>query len=551
MRPQPLPTLASAIRPRRIPSGVVLAAMRVVMALLFVAWLDLASPRSMPGQHAAVALFAAYLLFAVGMVVVAWSSWWHDHRLAGPAFAIDAMTALVGLYWTRAVTLDFFSAFLTLFAFLVLTAAARWSRRGMLLVMLGLAACFLLAGWLVDGHGTGFDMPKFIRRFSTLMVLLMMLGWFALNTRGLATPRHHRHGGAADDEQATPDTLNAALAYAMDLCGATGGALAWLPMGETRAQLCTVGLANPPAWLEHEALRIDDADGGLPFLFDGARRMALRDDNRRGVLAQAAPCALAAALGVTEGLAIPLITRTGRGQVLLWSMARPNGDDLLAAQGMAREIALALDEEETETLAREVAMSRLRSQIAADLHDSVVQTLAGARYRLQALRADAGDDASAQIDQITSAIAAEQQHLRAIIGQLRLGRIQPGQRDLHHEAITLAEHLSSQWAAQVWVAPHWPAVIGPAALNFAMQQIIREGTANAVRHGKASAVAIAIEPTGDGLRLSITDNGDGFLPGALPRSIAQRVAALGGQITVISRPGHSSVDITLPMEPHA
>ena len=76
---------------------------------------------------------------------------------------------------------------------------------------------------------------------------------------------------------------------------------------------------------------------------------------------------------------------------------------------------------------------------------------------------------------------------------------------------------------------------------------------NSVRHGKARTVALQLH-NGDGVRLRITDDGEGFDP-SHPRSetsfglisMKERTEALGGTFEVSSAPGKgTSVNIHLP-----
>ena len=86
-----------------------------------------------------------------------------------------------------------------------------------------------------------------------------------------------------------------------------------------------------------------------------------------------------------------------------------------------------------------------------------------------------------------------------------------------------------------------------------LHQLIREGVANAVRHGKAERVELLFGGQGRQIELQIVDNGSGFPDGAGetiegPRSLSERVRALGGQLRVDSGAAGSRIWITLPME---
>jgi signal transduction histidine kinase len=203
-------------------------------------------------------------------------------------------------------------------------------------------------------------------------------------------------------------------------------------------------------------------------------------------------------------------------------------------------------------MAREVAMARLRGQIATDLHDSVAQTLAGARFRLEALRLgfSSQDFAANDIAEICQSIAAEQDHVRAIIARLRQGQILPGQRDLCAEIAALAQQLSRHWQVTVTLIRETP-LPAPAGLVYECQHLVREAVANAVRHGSAKTITLKLEHEARRLRLVITDDGRGFAgppPNPVPTSLATRTAALGGVLTLASDPGQTHVIIVLPLD---
>jgi signal transduction histidine kinase len=529
-------------------SGLVLAAMRVVMALLFGLWIWFDPLQPARASHVTGPLFILYLLFGFAMLAIAWRSWWFEFRLARFSFLIDISTFLAGLYFTEAVTLDFFSSFMAFFTFLMLTSATRWNRRGMLTIATVLAVCFLLAGVLVGWSGMHIDLMRFERRFSYLVVLSLMLSWFAFNRNMHRVPRYIRH---ATDGGTFP--LGDALNYAIGAYGAAGGAIAWLSEGETRPHLHRAGMLDAPT--VPPPVSLDQSGARHPMLFDGprGRMLALDEANRLFARVQAPFDGLIGELGVREGLSIPIASRTGRGQLVLCGIRGLCSDDLLSAQGISREIAASIDEEETEALSREVAMSRLRSQIATDLHDSVVQTLAGTKFRLEALRGQIGKglDAGAEIDKICAGISGEQEHVRAMIDQLRRGEVMPGSRDLRQEILAIAGQLATQWLIAVAVDETDDPIILPTAIIFEVQQIIREAIANAARHGHARTVSIALDHAANSLlSLGIVDDGEGFpadAPVLQPRSIAKRVALLGGTISVASQPGQTRIDIGLPI----
>lgn len=525
----------------RSSSGLVLALIRALMAALFVLWLAIAPPHPAQNGLAIRALFGCYLGFALAVLVIAWRSWWFEFRLQKPAFVIDVMTLLVGLSLTEAVALDFYSPFMTFFAFVMLTSAARWRLRSALVIAGVLALLFLADSVLAEWAGIVLEPGRVARRFGTLALMLLMFLWFALDRPARPVPRCER---MSEDTQ---DPLATSLAFAMGAYRASRGWIAWIDAGSPEPRVLAVGMTAPVR---------PSCSPEPPSLFDRRHGRAIRLDPVRGLRAeqQAGPAPVETPDALVEGLSIALANRTGHGRLCLGGIIGLNTDDLLWAEAIAREIATTIDEEASEALAREVALSRLRSRIATDLHDSVVQTLAGMRFHLEVLRSDpsASQAMLGDIDRTCASLSEEQDHVRAVIAQLRDGHIEPGLRDLRAELALAARQAERQWGVAVNLADTPEPIACPTALVFEIHHLLREATANAVRHGQARALTLALARTGPWLRITIEDDGCGFpddqatIP---PRSIAERVARLHGTLTVTSRPGHCRLVVTLPTEP--
>ena len=96
--------------------------------------------------------------------------------------------------------------------------------------------------------------------------------------------------------------------------------------------------------------------------------------------------------------------------------------------------------------AEESAEARSRLSLARDLHDSVVQFLAGAAFRLEAMKRSQGSgrDVEPELNELKQLMLQEQGELRAFITALRSGpRI--ALDDLAKDLRALAERLSQQW----------------------------------------------------------------------------------------------------------
>jgi signal transduction histidine kinase len=82
--------------------------------------------------------------------------------------------------------------------------------------------------------------------------------------------------------------------------------------------------------------------------------------------------------------------------------------------------------------------------------------------------------------------------------------------------------------------------------------MLREAVANAVRHGGANRIDVALDVEGDSLQLNVADNGSGFSKRkgqAIPEpwSLKERVERANGSMQLVSSPGSTNIHISLPL----
>ena len=90
-------------------------------------------------------------------------------------------------------------------------------------------------------------------------------------------------------------------------------------------------------------------------------------------------------------------------------------------------------------------------------------------------------------------------------------------------------------------------------MEATVYRIVQEALTNAVKHAGATTVVVEVEDRGGRLRLSVADDGSGFEPeqgheGFGLLGMRERVALVGGEFAVVSRPGQgTAVSATLPV----
>jgi signal transduction histidine kinase len=211
------------------------------------------------------------------------------------------------------------------------------------------------------------------------------------------------------------------------------------------------------------------------------------------------------------------------------------------AYRMARRLRRSQEEREALLVGALAASDRERATIAADLHDGVVQGLAGASFTLAAEgdRAAATDPAAARAMQ---SVAAD---LRRWVRELRslvVTIVPPALRaqGLRSSLVDLAAPLEGRGIeVTVEVADVEPLDAATEALLYRAAQ---EGVRNVVRHADATAVVLTVDRRGpDELVLTVRDDGRGLADagessrrrGSVGLDLLGRlVAAQGGRLTV-------------------
>lgn len=198
--------------------------------------------------------------------------------------------------------------------------------------------------------------------------------------------------------------------------------------------------------------------------------------------------------------------------------------------------------------AADVAILEERRRMARDLHDGLTQELAyilTQTKRLSALTAELADDRR-QVDYLAAAAERALDESRRAIAALTQPIFQPLHLALAQEAGEVAGRVGVDLELDLD-----PTIEVDPATRETLLRIVREAVSNAGRHGHAGRIAVELS-NGQGLRLRVTDDGDGFDPGAMSKgfglvSMKERATALGAQFRLASQPGRGTeIEIVLP-----
>ena len=535
------------MRGLRLPSGRVIAIGRYMLsALIMFAMIIDASPLLDPSSPV-FAIIAAYLVFALAMVAVTWNDWWLDAKLAGPAHAIDVITYTFLIFLMGADDSPYF----TFFIFILLAAAIRWGWRAASLTAILLISLYLMAGMLVAGHARGLELHGFIDRSGNLAILAAVLVWFGINEWHSGI--FFRAPGSFADPSPDESPLETGLQAAMRRLNAGAGVLVWRQQGrDDRTVISERDGALAVSQVKDSTLR-NPAAGAIIYDLKKDRALAQEGHNLKPTSAgDVLRPDTAHKLQLSKGIAVPIRTGAGQGELFLEELENLSTDHIALGTEVAGEVSGHMERHALMIAVEESAEARSRLALARDLHDSVVQFLAGAAFRLEALKRDlpSGHNLEPELNHLKQLMLQEQGELRSFIAALRSAP-QIGVGDLARDLRALSERLAEQWDVLCEFSAHTTDMMVPSRLHLDAQHLIREAVANAVRHAGAKSVTIRLRSDAEQLKLDFINDGARYptspLTGEMPRSMSERVKLAGGALELTRGMGVTRISVSLPI----
>ena len=180
-----------------------------------------------------------------------------------------------------------------------------------------------------------------------------------------------------------------------------------------------------------------------------------------------------------------------------------------------------------------------RRRIARDLHDSVVQDLAGTAFSLAASARDGGAGPD-ELDRLGGSVRSSLRALRSLLVEIHPPDLTTG--GLH---AALEDLVAGADGSGVDATVETGDLTGLDDRGAALVwRVAQEAVRNALRHARARHLLVRVERDSAGTTLEVSDDGVGFEPGeALDRThfglrgLESLVADAGGRIEVRSAPG--------------
>ncbi len=555
----------------------VLAFVRLFLALSSLLLLRLKPEEAFPIAWA-VGLTLVYSGHAVGLLLIFWSRRETSSRVLLAVHAIDILwAAVIGILAVGAE-----GPFFLYLIFALLAAALRWGMRETALTTVALVAAMALdsvarahISWL---EFLGQPSPEnFVLRTIYLLIFAFLIGYIAeAEKRGAAEALSISSlSSKVRVEAGLKGTIQVVMHEMLNLFGGKellvitreaqgqlvmlwrterrddGTVFTWRQLDETEQQeyLCVMGEDSAGA-----AWRDRNTTSTITLDKDGTRTQGEQCYLAARFVAEhpfrlLIACAISAAPDVSARLLLFEPRLGGRPETQLRFL-----------QDLANLVAPSVYNVYLLRRLRSRAAAVERARVSRELHDGVVQSLHAIAFRLYALRTRPGSSAEEreqELVEVQQLVQNEAANVRDLIHQL-----EPIEFDPRH----LVEFLSgmvTRYRQDTGIGAQFvcdsPEVTLPPATCREIAGIVREALANVRRHSAAQHALVRLSRQHGGWMLTIEDDGRGFeFSGRFthaqleenrrgPLVIQQRVRALDGELTIVSKAGHGArLEIKIP-----
>lgn len=181
-----------------------------------------------------------------------------------------------------------------------------------------------------------------------------------------------------------------------------------------------------------------------------------------------------------------------------------------------------------------------RHSLSRDLHDSVLQTLAGLRMQIASIlgrKSNARDDVEVrQLENMQSVIVAEQARLRQILDESYRAASESANLSMRLEEC--AASLSRQWSIECRFCADEGDIVVDSNTAVEVEFLVREAVANAAQHARAKRIALVVAFNEGSLFISLRNDSPhhrGRIKSEIQpsididsRSLIRRLTTLGG-----------------------
>lgn len=253
---------------------------------------------------------------------------------------------------------------------------------------------------------------------------------------------------------------------------------------------------------------------------------------------------------------------SGRLMLLNPQVGLDREDSVRFAQRLVRDIGPAVRQTSVMHRLRRRAERIERLRLARELHDGPIQTLSAAVMQLELLRRRTGqeDGLADDLQAVESLLRDEIANVRDMTQDMRIGVLDTDSTHLVRELADIVERFARQHNITAHFVSDEDFVHVSTLARHELLRVLHEALVNVRKHSGATETLVWLRTFADRLILSVEDNGRGFsFDGRLthrelevreigPVVIRERMAGIGGEVAVESRPGHGArLELRLPM----
>lgn len=547
----------------RIGRLVALARIGFSAAALVVLLLDPSQPTNY--SLLGYSILGAYVLWAAAFALYVHRQVWLKPLFEMAVYAVDVAVIAFVMVLTEGDTSPFF----VFFTFILFAAMLRWSWRGVAWTAAAVFIAFTVITLLFDEH---IDMLRVGIRSVYLLILASMLGYIAAHQERLRSELSR----LSKPQVAPVDTtmpVAELLTYASGVFEAGRALLVWSDPEEPWVYVATQNAKE----YKLERTSPDQLFQPLNAELAGSTFLCWRPAKNADCIVLQRDQSLVRWKGdpldaqfrttyrIDAFVTAPLPGQHLDGRIFVLDPPAINSDQLLMMQVIAEQIASRFELHNAIRGLQRTTANEERMRLARDLHDGVLQLLAGAGLQLQSMHRLVGGGniaLSQQINDLQVSIAAQQSLLRKFVDDLKpVGSEESqGRAELSKSLSVLVDMLKHQWQTDIDCRIEPSGVLLPAATLAHVRYLVAEATANARRHGGATRIKVSAIGQPDRLDLSIDDNGSGLsVQGEWgleeleswnigPVMLRERVRAMDGSITIVSNGEGMAVRISIPLE---
>ncbi|QTI67205.1 sensor histidine kinase [Gordonia polyisoprenivorans] len=246
---------------------------------------------------------------------------------------------------------------------------------------------------------------------------------------------------------------------------------------------------------------------------------------------------VAAAIGPVLGAAVAVVISAGYRRLF---------DEVRSRQRLIDELLATRAELAAEQ--QEVGRARERERLAGEIHDTVSQSLSSIQMLTYAAERRAGE-CSPELQTARTAAADALAETRRLIDALTPAPLDG--RSLGAALQRVTDDAGGHGLRTRFVVDGEPFGL-PMPIEAALVRVAQSAVGNVVQHAWARVLRVTLTYSTDEVHLDIVDDGVGFDPEATPgfglTTMRRRVRELGGDLDVVSEPGHTSVAVGFRVE---